>query len=152
VETGAVELDIVTSDWLSQEKKTAEIDDPTRYIVVAERGLHPAWWNIDQIAYPELCRSRFACAKKSADAGCFTCAAQWEKCPQSVACGIDWHDIDRFWTDASMRSSYARHLGGNNLGFADGHAAWWPADAMIAAANKQPQELEGIGPQALPYW
>ncbi|NIR01087.1 MAG: hypothetical protein GTN78_12950, partial [Gemmatimonadales bacterium] len=46
-------------------------------------------------------------------------------------------------------------LGGSNLGFADGHAAWWPAEKILYGgadwrwqvpdSQKQPAELLGIG-------
>ena len=49
-----------------------------------------------------------------------------------------------------MRKPFARHLGGNNLGFADGHAKWMAADAMIAAANADPQQIEPVNSQDLP--
>ena len=32
----------------------------------------------------------------------------------------------------SIRSQYARHFGGSNLGFADGHAKWIASEAMLA--------------------
>jgi prepilin-type N-terminal cleavage/methylation domain-containing protein/prepilin-type processing-associated H-X9-DG protein len=33
----------------------------------------------------------------------------------------------------SITTKYTRHLGGSNLAFADGHAAWWPARRIIEA-------------------
>jgi prepilin-type N-terminal cleavage/methylation domain-containing protein/prepilin-type processing-associated H-X9-DG protein len=147
VDKGAVELDIVPSEDLSREKKMSEINDTAKYIVVAERGVNPEWWYMEQIAYPELCRIQWPCAKSSYESGCDTCTIHCAT--GGIGCGIAGSDIDKFWTDASMRNPYTRHMGGNNLGFADGHAAWWPADAMISAANKQPPDLEGIPPQCI---
>jgi len=46
--------------------------------------------------------------------------------------------------DAHLRASYARHLGGTNLGFLDGHAQWMPADAI--PAGWKDGTLEGISP------
>ena len=41
----------------------------------------------------------------------------------------------KFWSDPSVRKNYTRHLGGSNLGFADGHAKWYAAEAMLAPAS-----------------
>jgi prepilin-type processing-associated H-X9-DG protein len=44
-------------------------------------------------------------------------------------------------------------MGGNNIGFADGHAKWWAADAMIAGAGNWKDanpSLQGIQCQCLP--
>jgi prepilin-type processing-associated H-X9-DG protein len=39
--------------------------------------------------------------------------------------------VNQWETDSSFRSKYTRHLGGSNVGFADGHAAWFMADALV---------------------
>jgi len=51
-------------------------------------------------------------------------------------CCWDLSDEDsaRFFADPSFRAKYAPHLGGLNLGFADGHAAWWAGEAACADA------------------
>jgi prepilin-type N-terminal cleavage/methylation domain-containing protein/prepilin-type processing-associated H-X9-DG protein len=38
--------------------------------------------------------------------------------------------------DTSLRSSHGRHLGGSNIGFLDGHAAWMSQGSIIAHAPK----------------
>jgi prepilin-type N-terminal cleavage/methylation domain-containing protein/prepilin-type processing-associated H-X9-DG protein len=56
----------------------------------------------------------------------------------ATACCWDLSDEDaakfNYWPagDPSFRSKYAPHLGGLNLGFADGHAAWWAGEAALA--------------------
>jgi prepilin-type N-terminal cleavage/methylation domain-containing protein/prepilin-type processing-associated H-X9-DG protein len=40
-----------------------------------------------------------------------------------------------FSDDPSFRKQYAPHLGGVNIGFADGHAKWWNAEAAVKAAG-----------------
>jgi len=64
------------------------------------------------------------------------CGADHAACPQSVPCSIDVHDIDRFWRDVGWQKRYTRHLGGSNLGFADGHAKWWPYESILNAADR----------------
>jgi prepilin-type N-terminal cleavage/methylation domain-containing protein/prepilin-type processing-associated H-X9-DG protein len=143
--TGAAELDIAFSEELLREKKPSSFDDPAKTLVVAERSLSDrGWWWIEQIAYPELCRINWSPATKQCGCGS-ACETEWGVCTFSDT------DIVKFWTDASMRKPWARHMGGNNLGFADGHAAWWPADAMVVAVNKTPQDLQGgLLPQCAP--
>ncbi len=37
-----------------------------------------------------------------------------------------------FADDTSAREKYARHLGGANIAFLDGRAAWWNSEAVSA--------------------
>jgi prepilin-type N-terminal cleavage/methylation domain-containing protein/prepilin-type processing-associated H-X9-DG protein len=127
-------------------KKLAAINDPAKHMVVVERG-RKAYWGVEQIAYPDTCRIMWGQMVNGCCRG-----ATWENCPEvaNVCSPVDAQDINKFWTDASMRSKWTRHMGGNNIGFADGHAKWWPADAMIAAANADPQGIEPVDPQCVP--
>jgi prepilin-type processing-associated H-X9-DG protein len=36
-----------------------------------------------------------------------------------------------------VQARFTRHLGGSNLGFADGHAAWWSAGRLKQAFKEQ---------------
>ncbi|MCJ7751032.1 MAG: hypothetical protein MUQ65_08045, partial [Armatimonadetes bacterium] len=60
---------------------------------------------------------------------------------------IKTQDMAReFWSNGDVRRSYARHLGGVNFGFLDGHAAWWQADAVYAntdGGQNHIQDTEG---------
>jgi len=143
-ETGAVELDYGFNEWMLREKKESSMDDAAKTVVIAERSMHTGdWYWIEHIAYPELCRIMWGPAAIAC--GCRPCGTSEGACTFSDA------DVIKFWTDPSMRKPWARHFGGNNLGFADGHAAWWPADAMIAAVNNTPPDLQGgLRPQCLP--
>ena len=60
--------------------------------------------------------------------------ADWANCPDTQECGLPTDLVDRWATDSSFRAKYTRHLGGTNVGFADGHASWFMADALVAAA------------------
>jgi prepilin-type processing-associated H-X9-DG protein len=48
----------------------------------------------------------------------------------------------------------SRHLGGNNIGFADGHAAWWNSDRFLdtwaeeARPGMTAMGLEAWGPMS----
>jgi len=148
VDTGAQELDIQLSETMNYEKKTSQIDNSSRYIVVAERGIQGDWWAIEQIAYPEGCRLIWGSRSQP---GCGDCDSGWAV--DDRKCTIAKKDIGKFWTDSTWRKQWTRHLGGNNIGFADGHAQWMSADAMVAAAGswKNPHPgLEGVDCQCLP--
>ena len=145
----SVELDIQPSETVNYEKNTSEIDDAARYVVVAERGIQGNWWAVEQIAYPEGCRLIWGSRKN--DPGCGDCEDGWAI--DDRKCTIAKSAIDKFWSDATWRATWTRHMGGNNIGFADGHAKWWTAGAMVAAAGnyKDPHpELEGVNCQCLP--
>jgi prepilin-type processing-associated H-X9-DG protein len=62
-----------------------------------------------------------------------------------------------FLRDPSLRNPYSRHLGGVNLGFLDGHAAWWHSERLIAEyaerardGDTQPLGLYMDGPSRIP--
>jgi len=88
-------------------RKTAEVDDASNWVVCADNQQGTELNTMFGMAYgnAECC---------------------W---------GLEGDDVDRFYNDASFRSKYAPHLGGLNIGFADGHAAWWQAEAAVLAAG-----------------
>jgi prepilin-type processing-associated H-X9-DG protein len=52
-----------------------------------------------------------------------------------------------------LRAQYARHMGGNNLGFADGHAKWFTAESLIAMGNDQENAaVVPLPPLHVPDW
>jgi prepilin-type N-terminal cleavage/methylation domain-containing protein/prepilin-type processing-associated H-X9-DG protein len=149
LDTGAVELDIQSSETVNYEMKTSQIDDAARYLVVAERGIQGDWWAVEQVAFPEGCRLRWG--ERKMVATCGNCDSGYAI--DTRGCTVAKSAIDKFWNDGTWRSTWTRHLGGNNIGFADGHAQWMPADAMVAAAGnwKNPHpSLEGVDCQCLP--
>jgi len=127
--------------------KMVEMEDPVRYVIVAEVGVLESFWDTTTVAYPDWCRLRCA----ACDWGP---AANWEACEWTIECGVGEAEaaIDAQYRTNNLR---ARHLGGSNLGFADGHAAWWQAEKIlfggadwrghIPDSQKQPAELLGIG-------
>jgi prepilin-type processing-associated H-X9-DG protein len=56
-------------------------------------------------------------------------------------------------TDPGARKQYARHLGGVNLGFADGHAAWWPSErlASVWLEAVKTGQVTGLDPDFMGY-
>ncbi len=126
--TGSVEFGIACFEHL-QGKSLSLVNDPAKHVVVNDAPNTPWWGMVEQMAFPDICRVRWGGAID------YGCAADWVNCSDTQSCGIDIKEINKFWTDSSYRKKYARHLGGSNIGFADGHATWMPADAIIAAAG-----------------
>jgi prepilin-type processing-associated H-X9-DG protein len=56
--------------------------------------------------------------------------------------------------DPSLRRPYARHLGGVNLGFLDGHAAWWHSERLLAKISEgKGDDMMGLaGPWGPASW
>jgi prepilin-type processing-associated H-X9-DG protein len=104
----------------------SQVSDPVKWLVIGENGPRdPGLWNTAQAAYPDYCMM-----------GCASCSwgpgPDWEGCPSSQQCGAG---DPRFGTDASYRKEHARHVGGVNLGFADGHAKWFPSEAVLTGGH-----------------
>jgi prepilin-type processing-associated H-X9-DG protein len=143
---GPIELTIGHNSEI-YDMKTAAIDDAVRYIVVADVGVQQSFWDSSTVAYPDMCRLRCA----ACDWGP---TADWTNCSWTVDCGAG---DARLGYDAQYRKDFigGRHLGGSNLGFADGHASWMNAEAIlfgaedwrwqIPAGQKQEPLIEGIG-------
>ena len=49
-------------------------------------------------------------------------------------------------TNPDLRRPYARHLGGVNLGFLDGHASWWNSERLLAkVAESGGKDVDQMG-------
>jgi prepilin-type N-terminal cleavage/methylation domain-containing protein/prepilin-type processing-associated H-X9-DG protein len=118
--------------------KLVVVDDPVNYIICGDGGPELGLMNPGNTAYPDICQ--MMCA------GC------------SVTCSDCWWDWDDAWgegepcagdgcepmfaypgmvADRSLARPYARHLGGVNLGFLDGHASWWNSEALLAKLGEE---------------
>jgi prepilin-type N-terminal cleavage/methylation domain-containing protein/prepilin-type processing-associated H-X9-DG protein len=156
--TGAPEMTIQLAEGIQENwgKSLSSVSDVTQYIVVAEWGNRYPWWGAEMIAYPELCKTKWGYSVfKSPTSGCVVhCDQNNAGQPIDGVCGIAYSKLQQFWTDPSMRKRFARHLGGNNYGFADGHAQWMDADAFLAFAGnwKDPNRWmeTGVYCQCLP--
>jgi len=138
---GVFESDYCTPESVNgplrfRELKTSAIPDPARYLVIAERGNDNTYDRVEKIAYPEVCRITWPAV---IERGC-----EGDGDPPN---DITADEIAAFYADATWRNQYARHLGGNNIGFADGHARWFAASALMAMAREE----EDAAVVPLPY-
>jgi prepilin-type processing-associated H-X9-DG protein len=74
------------------------------------------------------------------------CGGDWVNCPQSIPCSFDKSDLTKWQTDPSFRAKFTHHLGGANVGFADGQAAWMSSEAILFGGD----QAHGYGRQNAP--
>jgi prepilin-type processing-associated H-X9-DG protein len=115
---------IGTTESNNYDVKSSQIDDAARFLVCGD-SISNSMGNPLLDAF-QVCHNHQ-----------YSCGADWSNCSYSQQCGISDSVFRRFWTDPSFRSKYTRHLGGSNFGFADGHAAWWQAEAFLNEAPHQ---------------
>jgi prepilin-type processing-associated H-X9-DG protein len=96
------------------------VGDPGNFVVCADAGATFDDFCTGTLAYPDLCH--LECA------GPGDWEADWERCPWSRQCGA----IGAMKIDPGLRTPYARHFGGVNVGFLDGHAQWLASETIIA--------------------
>jgi prepilin-type N-terminal cleavage/methylation domain-containing protein/prepilin-type processing-associated H-X9-DG protein len=128
----------------SRDLSLSAIDDSAKRVVCGDAGMA---WGLDMsdtihTAYPDMCRLRsVAC---SAD-----CGGDWEGCSQSRSCSPPRNDPEKYkWmTDVQTRKNHVptRHMGGSNLGFADGHAKWMSAEEILWGGSPKAPEGTAIG-------
>ncbi len=109
-ETGAFGCSIATNTGSLWERKSSEMEDPSVWVVCGDSQGGMQMYTAFTNAYANAC-----------------CVGLTE-------------EYDDTWmkytsTDPSFRRPYAPHLGGTNMGFADGHAAWWDAEQAISQAG-----------------
>ena len=112
---------------LAYDLKLVEVDDPVNYVIVVESGPEgTGFGGIGSTAYPDMC---------ALECGNEVCGwADWEACAEWAAdCGL-YAIAPRdgsFLRNPELRKPLARHLGGVNLGYLDGHAAWIHSERLI---------------------
>jgi prepilin-type N-terminal cleavage/methylation domain-containing protein/prepilin-type processing-associated H-X9-DG protein len=100
--------------------KMVEVEDSVKYVAVADGGYN---WKLNwgNLAYPDYC-----------SVGCNS----WAVTPHDVDCSVDCAVTIEEVVDPAGLNGKGRHLDGSNLGFLDGHAAWYSAKALRDMAPK----------------
>jgi len=118
-----------------RETKTSQMTDPARWFVVGETGNYPEAASPFDLAYGDWM------GYCGATAGSIECCGgswvDWDNCSFSRDCGADPH-MDFSNLETRKQYSPPRHMGGANIGFADGHAQWWSAEAILNASPDDP--------------
>jgi prepilin-type N-terminal cleavage/methylation domain-containing protein/prepilin-type processing-associated H-X9-DG protein len=142
--SGAFEQTIGTNGT-TYDMSPSAINDPAKFVVCGDGGINhgSGFDRTSSLAYPDICRlDHVSCSSG--------CGGDWDNCSQSRDCsppkgGVSWA------TDPQTRklNGHPRHLGGSNLGFADGHAKWMSAEAILFGGQPSWKgygtgELEGV--------
>ncbi len=122
--------------------KLVEFQDVAHVPVVADGGLKAGFLSPATVAYPDIC--------------CPECSGvAWDvwgwptvDCPDGSWCPecADIHAPVLFTTQGQRgewKEAASRHLGGSNIGWADGHASWSHAQRICAMTDEG--DIEGIG-------
>ena len=132
MEVGAVKTFVQSIGFNSSAMgaKLVEIQDTVNWVVCGDSGAN--WWiSPGLLTYPDICAIE-----------CNNCWgwADWEICTWAEDCGL--YNIAEnngaLLRNPDLRKPYTRHLGGVNIGFADGHAAWWNSQGFIAKYADEP--------------
>jgi prepilin-type processing-associated H-X9-DG protein len=124
---GAFEQSVCTT--ASRETKTSQMDDPAKFFVCGDGGAASKGEasGIGDIAWPDICRMGMS----NPYCGCYADP----DCGVVGICAIDPSEDDR---DPQVRKRYTRHMGGSNVGFADGHAQWFSSEALLVGCYDNP--------------
>jgi len=146
MDTGCFTMGIGTTQV--QEMKFSEIDDPVWFVICAD-AVQEEIWMVANVAFPDICGAGCGPQDPGGSWNC-PCSADWTNCSWSQDCGVDWRVKMELQTGIpEVMKQFTRHLGGSNLGFADGHAKWMSAGAIIADSptifDTNAGHLRGIG-------
>ncbi len=136
-------LSIATLNGPHLDMKMASMGDAASNVVVGDAGAEDSEtsYSASLLAYPDICA--LACANPQ----CST--YNWEICaPQAddpAVCTYVYASNDgSFFKDPNVRKPYARHFGGVNVGFSDGHAAWISSELLLRKVADS--EITGVDP------
>jgi prepilin-type N-terminal cleavage/methylation domain-containing protein/prepilin-type processing-associated H-X9-DG protein len=122
-DVGGFEQEIGTGEQMNlDEVKTSQFGDPTSLVVCAD-SLGPSYASPSWIIFPDNCMTQCG----SQDSGCCNDSSGDPYVPPELK-----HTIWQAGTEMGKRT---RHLGGSNLGFADGHASWMSGGAILSASK-----------------
>jgi len=110
--------------------KMSQMNDASHFVVAGDSSAHDMWSPLRDAF--QVCHT-----------GSYGCGADWSGCSFSQQCGIDDAHFKQFWTDPSYRRKFTRHMGGINLGFADGHARWMDTEAIMTESPHQDCPCDG---------
>lgn len=124
------------------EMKMVAVEDPVRHIVCADAGAWSEAMTAGHVAYPDLCNAE--CGNCCCSSWIEDCAESIQAgCPDAWDCFITWHTSSTMLKDQTLMAKGSRHLGGSNIGFADGHAAWWNSARFLDTWAEEAKENGG---------
>jgi len=123
-------------------RKLVSVDDTVNFIICGDMGPEQGRMTPGTTAYPDVCGLDCAIC----DLVQYDEMYDWEDCLEWVDPGCaPYFAPPAMVADPSLRKPFARHLGGVNLGFLDGHAAWWNSERLLAKISEgQGQDMMGL--------
>jgi prepilin-type N-terminal cleavage/methylation domain-containing protein/prepilin-type processing-associated H-X9-DG protein len=128
---GVFAISIGWNQWQNMDKKLASIGDTVNYIICGDAAGDPTVMTPGRIAYPDICGMECAICSVIEDGEWW----DWSTCEVDPGCTPN-QAYPAMVTTPDLRRPYARHLGGVNLGFLGGHAAWWNSDGLLAKISE----------------
>jgi prepilin-type processing-associated H-X9-DG protein len=128
---------ITTNESANRGLKLVEVDDPVSFVICGDSSAESSTMNAGNVAYPDICA--LGCANE-------ICGfADWEICTWAVDCGLYIYapNDGSMLANPDLRRRYARHLGGVNLGFLDGHARWFLSESVVTGVRDG--DIAGVG-------
>jgi len=134
---------ITANERLLRDKKLASVENPVGLAVCGDGGALVDMMAVGLTAYPDIC---------AAECGNCGWGPDWEASSDPDCCGDDYqfYAPGNFIAEPSFRKAYARHLGGVNLGFADGHASWISSERLPLAVSENDIRFDPWG--SVDFW
>ncbi len=122
--------------------KLVEFNDVAHVPVCGDSGMSATWLSVANLAYPDICCAECAGVVSITGWGWInTGCPDGSYCPECSAVHAPVRARDE-GHDPWKRDAL-RHLGGTNVGWADGHATWVQARRLLSMADDE--EIEGVG-------
>ncbi len=116
-------------------QRLSNIGDPAQHVTCGDAGTRADLWSATQLAYPDTC----GLGSSGGPGGRLACVgADWQNCAWTRSCGLSANHLRRFYREASYRRQSARHYGGSNIGYLDGHAKWYPSEGILTQSQPFP--------------
>ena len=127
---------------IEPELKLAAVNDVVSYVICGDAGSYMDWMSPGLLAYPDICALECGNCWGWVDWEVFdeNDGPPWSECQPALADGC-WYTFapnnGAFIRNPSLRKYYARHLGGVNMGFLDGHATWMNSETLLAKFREE---------------
>ena len=128
-------------------QKMVEVQDPVNNIICGDAGVTTDDFGLSTLAFPDLCV--LECSNPCC--GWY----DWDICTWAADCGLYYGAPNNgaFLKNPELRKPFARHLGGVNIGYWDGHASWINSQNLInKVAEGDIENLEPWGPTTQDDW
>lgn len=130
------------------ELKLAAVEDTVSYVICMDAGWIADDASVGMLAYPDICQLEcgnpiiYTCWEWGSESE----PPGWDVMSTADCCGdayVYYAPFNgAFLASVELRKPYARHLGGSNLGFLDGHASWIASERILNM--KKENELAGV--------